>query len=156
VLEPFILRRRLTRNCTVVLRIDWLKLRLLFYLGVARLCCDPRRAVRSSALGYLQRSVLLPELNILLPTEWESVFHKVLFPLLIKLLETTNINDHIYGIEETRVRVSQLLCRIFLQHLTPLLTLPTFTTLWLTILDFMDKYFQSDQTDMLVRRRFFL
>ena len=119
--------------------------------GIARLCCDPRRPVRSSALGYLQRSVLLPELHILSPTEWESVFNKVLFPLLLKLLETTHITDHHHGIEETRVRVSQLLCRIFLQHLSPLLTLPTFTALWLTILDFMDRYLKSDQTDMLVR-----
>jgi len=124
----------------------------LLYLGIARLCCDPRRAVRLSALDYLQRCILLPELHILAPIEWESVFNKVLFPLLIKLLETTNINDHKYSIEETRVRVSQLLCRIFLQHLTPLLILPTFTTLWLTILDFMDKYSKTDQTDLLVRR----
>ncbi len=127
----------------------------MFITGIARLCCDPRRPVRSSALGYLQRSVLLPELHILSPTEWESVFNKVLFPLLLKLLETTNITDHIHGIEETRVRVSQLLCRIFLQHLSPLLTLPTFTALWLTILDFMDRYLKSDQTDMLVRISFY-
>ena len=117
--------------------------------GIARLCCDPRRPVRSAALGYLQRSVLLPELHILSPIEWESVFNKVLFPLLLKLLETINVPDYISGIEETRVRVSQLLCRIFLQHLSPLLTLPTFTALWLTILDFMDRYLKSDQTDML-------
>ena len=107
-------------------------------------------------MGYLQRSVLLPELHILSPPEWESVFNKVLFPLLLKLLETTNITDYLHGIEETRVRVSQLLCRIFLQHLSPLLTLPTFTALWLTILDFMDRYWKSDQTDMLVRKKFFL
>ena len=124
-------------------------------LGIARLCCDPRRPVRSSALGYLQRSVLLPELHILSPMEWESVFNKVLFPLLLKLLETTSITDQIHGIEETRVRVSQLLCRIFLQHLTPLLNLATFTAIWMTILDFMDKYSKIDQTDMLVRMVFF-
>ncbi|CAF1390661.1 unnamed protein product [Adineta ricciae] len=127
----------------------WYKCWCPILQGIARLCCDPRRPVRSSALGYLQRSVLLPELHILSPTEWESVFNKVLFPLLLKLLETTSITDQIHGIEETRVRVSQLLCRIFLQHLSPLLTLPTFTALWLTILDFMDRYWKSDQTDML-------
>ncbi|CAF0759689.1 unnamed protein product [Adineta steineri] len=127
----------------------WYKCWCPILQGIARLCCDPRRPVRASALGYLQRSVLLPELHILSPTEWESVFNKVLFPLLLKLLETTNITDPVYGIEETRVRVSQLLCRIFLQHLSPLLTLPTFTALWLTILDFMDRYLKSDQTDML-------
>ncbi|UJR29178.1 hypothetical protein I4U23_010392 [Adineta vaga] len=127
----------------------WYKCWCPILQGIARLCCDQRRPVRSSALGYLQRSVLLPELHILTPTEWESVFNKVLFPLLLKLLETTNIIDQHHGIEETRVRVSQLLCRIFLQHLSPLLTLPTFTALWLTILDFMDRYLKSDQTDML-------
>lgn len=94
----------------------------------------------------------MPDLHILSPVEWESVFNKVLFPLLHQLLEPTAMSDHIYGIEETRVRVSQLLCRIFLQHLTPLLSLPTFTTVWLAILDFMDKYSKIDQTDMLVRR----
>jgi brefeldin A-resistance guanine nucleotide exchange factor 1 len=134
----------------------WYKCWCPILQGIARLCCDPRRPVRSSALGYLQRSVLLPELHILSPPEWESVFNKVLFPLLLKLLETTNIVDQVHGIEETRVRVSQLLCRIFLQHLSPLLTLPTFTALWLTILDFMDRYLKSDQTDMLVRRTSFL
>ncbi|CAF3886360.1 unnamed protein product [Adineta steineri] len=127
----------------------WYKCWCPILQGVARLCCDPRRIVRASALSCLQRCILLPELNILSATEWESVFNKVLFPLLVKLLETTNINDPIYGIEETRVRVSQLLCRIFLQHLTPLLNLSTFTTIWLTILDFMDKYSKIDQTDML-------
>ncbi|CAM4905012.1 unnamed protein product [Rotaria socialis] len=127
----------------------WYKCWCPILQGIARLCCDSRRAVRSSSLGYLQRCVLLPELHILAPIEWESAFNKVLFPLLLQLLETTNTSDHTYGIEETRVRVSQLLCRIFLQHLTPLLTLSTFTTVWLTILDFMDKYSKIDQTDML-------
>ncbi|UJR20526.1 hypothetical protein I4U23_023653 [Adineta vaga] len=127
----------------------WSKCWCSILQGIARLCCDPRRTVRTSALGYLQRCVLLPELHILSPLEWESVFNKVLFPLLLQLLETSNINDQIYGIEETRVRVSQLLCRIFLQHLTPLLTLSTFITIWMTILDFMDKYSKIDQTDML-------
>ncbi|CAF1475038.1 unnamed protein product, partial [Didymodactylos carnosus] len=126
----------------------WFKCWCPILQGIARLCCDYRRPVRSSALSYLQRSVLLPELHILSAQEWESVFNKVLFPLLLKLLEPININDS-FGVEETRVRVSQLLCRIFLQHLNPLLTLPTFTALWLTILDFMDKYMKSDQTDML-------
>lgn len=101
-------------------------------------------------MGYLQRCTLVLETHGLAPIEWESVFNRVLFPLLQKLVETTNITDHIYSIEETRARASQLLCRIFLQHLTPLLTLPTFTTLWLMILDFMDKYSKIDQTDMLV------
>jgi len=40
--------------------------------------------------------------------------------------------------------------QVFLQHLTPLLSLSTFTALWLTILEFMDKYMHADKSDLLV------
>lgn len=43
-----------------------------------------------------------------------------------------------------------LLFQVFLQHLTPLLSLSTFTALWLTILEFMDKYMHADKSDLLV------
>lgn len=40
---------------------------------------------------------------------------------------------------------------MFLQHLSPLLSLTTFAALWLTILDFMDKYMHAGSSDLLVR-----
>lgn len=56
------------------------------------------------------------------------------------------------GIDEIRTRTTNLLCKVFLQHLHLLLTLNTFTALWLTILDFMDKYIKADmQSDLVVR-----
>ncbi|XP_043204613.1 Golgi-specific brefeldin A-resistance guanine nucleotide exchange factor 1-like isoform X2 [Amphibalanus amphitrite] len=113
--------------------------------GIARLCCDSRKQVRASAVTYLQRSLLVHDLQALSPAEWEACFHKVLFPLLAKLLEPSTAA----GMEETRMRAATLLCKVFLQHLTPLLSLPTFTALWLTILDFMDKYLQADRADLL-------
>lgn len=41
--------------------------------------------------------------------------------------------------------------QVFLQHLSPLLSLTTFAALWLTILDFMDKYMHAGSSDLLVR-----
>lgn len=41
--------------------------------------------------------------------------------------------------------------QVFLQHLSPLLSLPTFAALWLTILDFMDKYMHAGSSDLLVK-----
>ncbi|RUS73129.1 hypothetical protein EGW08_019109 [Elysia chlorotica] len=116
--------------------------------GIARLCCDSRRQVRSQALTYLQRALLVHDLQTLTAVEWELCFNKVLFPLLTKLLENINASDP-GGMEETRMRASTLLCKVFLQHLSPLLSLSTFTALWLTILDFMEKYMSADRSDLL-------
>ncbi|PVD38476.1 hypothetical protein C0Q70_01091 [Pomacea canaliculata] len=117
--------------------------------GIARLCCDTRKQVRSQALTYLQRALLVHDLQILSAVEWEACFNKVvLFPLLTKLLENISPQDP-SGMEETRMRASTLLCKVFLQHLSPLLSLSTFTALWLTILDFMEKYMKADSSDLL-------
>uniref|UniRef100_A0A3Q3LPJ8 Golgi-specific brefeldin A-resistance guanine nucleotide exchange factor 1 n=1 Tax=Mastacembelus armatus TaxID=205130 RepID=A0A3Q3LPJ8_9TELE len=117
--------------------------------GIAWLCCDARRQVRMQALTYLQRALLVHDLQTLDATEWESCFNKVLFPLLTKLLENISPAD-VGGMEETRMRGCTLLSKVFLQHLSPLLSLPTFAALWLTILDFMDKYMHAGSSDLLL------
>ncbi|XP_039609053.1 Golgi-specific brefeldin A-resistance guanine nucleotide exchange factor 1 isoform X2 [Polypterus senegalus] len=117
--------------------------------GIAWLCCDARRQVRMQALTYLQRALLVHDLQTLDALEWESCFNKVLFPLLTKLLENISPAD-IGGMEETRMRACTLLSKVFLQHLSPLLSLATFAALWLTILDFMDKYMHAGSSDLLL------
>ncbi|XP_053393405.1 Golgi-specific brefeldin A-resistance guanine nucleotide exchange factor 1-like isoform X2 [Mercenaria mercenaria] len=126
----------------------WIKCWCPLLQGIARLCCDARRQVRGQALTYLQRALLVHDLQTLSAVEWEACFNKILFPLLTKLLENINTQDP-SGMEETRMRASTLLCKVFLQHLSPLLSLSTFTALWLTILDFMDKYMHADRSDLL-------
>lgn len=116
--------------------------------GIARLSCDINGEVRMHALQYLQRALLVHELQTLSAMEWEACFNKVLFPLLAKLLENIDPRNAI-RMEETRMRASTLLCKVFLQHLTTLARLSTFTALWLTILDYMDKYMKSDKSDLL-------
>ncbi|XP_060943115.1 Golgi-specific brefeldin A-resistance guanine nucleotide exchange factor 1 isoform X1 [Limanda limanda] len=117
--------------------------------GIAWLCCDARRQVRMQALTYLQRALLVHDLQTLDATEWESGFNKVLFPLLTKLLDNISPAD-VGGMEETRMRGCTLLSKVFLQHLSPLLSLPTFAALWLTILDFMDRYMHAGSSDLLL------
>ncbi|KAL4239944.1 G-box binding factor [Mactra antiquata] len=126
----------------------WIKCWCPLLQGIARLCCDARRQVRGQALTYLQRALLVHDLQTLSAVEWEACFNKILFPLLTKLLENINTQDP-SGMEETRMRASTLLCKVFLQHLSPLLSLSTFTALWLTILEFMDKYMHADRSDLL-------
>lgn len=45
--------------------------------GIAWLCCDARRQVRMQALTYLQRALLVHDLQALDALEWESCFNKV-------------------------------------------------------------------------------
>ena len=115
--------------------------------GIARVCCDPRKDVRQAGLTYLQRALLAHDLRALAAVEWEACFRQVIFPLLARLLEP--ITSDMGALEETRMRAATLLCKAFLQHLSPLLVLPGFTDLWLDILDFMDKYIHSGNSDLL-------
>uniref|UniRef100_A0A6Q2WQ69 Golgi-specific brefeldin A-resistance guanine nucleotide exchange factor 1 n=1 Tax=Esox lucius TaxID=8010 RepID=A0A6Q2WQ69_ESOLU len=83
------------------------------------------------------------------PASYHTVSLQVLFPLLTKLLDNISPAD-VGGMEETRMRACTLLSKVFLQHLSPLLSLPTFAALWLTILDFMDKYMHAGSSDLLL------
>ncbi|RDD41440.1 Golgi-specific brefeldin A-resistance guanine nucleotide exchange factor 1 [Trichoplax sp. H2] len=119
--------------------------------GMAAMCLDTRKDVRNAALTNLQRSLLVHDMQKLSALEWEACFNQVLFPMLSSLIGIPN-NDAstaFVNIEETRMRAAALLSKVFLQHLTQLLTLSTFTALWLTILDFMDKCMHADSTGLL-------
>ncbi|KAJ0067243.1 hypothetical protein NL108_014383 [Boleophthalmus pectinirostris] len=48
--------------------------------GIAWLCTDARRQVRMQALTYLQRALLVHDLQTLDAAEWESCFNKVGVP----------------------------------------------------------------------------
>ncbi|KAK6100670.1 hypothetical protein QQG55_1600 [Brugia pahangi] len=80
--------------------------------------------------------------------QWEECFGEILFPLLQKLLENLSPMDPI-GMEETRVRVIQLISKILLNHLTPLNLLPSFRSLWLRLLDYMNQYLHADRSELL-------
>ena len=109
--------------------------------GMARLCCDTRPQVRTQSLTLLQRSLLVPDLQVLSPAQWEFAFLRVLFPMLRKLLEL--------GREETKLRAAMMLSKVFLQHLSPLSSLPTFSALWLSILDIIGQFCTSASSDLL-------
>lgn len=64
-----------------------------------------------SAITYLQRALLVHDLQTLNGDEWESCFNKVLFPLLSKLLEPMPNNDQT-GLEETRMRAATVLSKV--------------------------------------------
>lgn len=116
--------------------------------GIARMCCDRREQVRISAIAFLQRALLVHDLQTLTGPEWEQCFHRVLFPLLNYLLQPVSPKGPV-AMAEFRNRAATVLSKVFLHHLTPLLSLPTFPNLWTNILDFMEKYMHADKSDIL-------
>ena len=63
----------------------------VFVSGIARLCCDARRQVRGQALTYLQRALLVHDLQTLSAVEWEACFNKVpTYKLLILYCKLLN------------------------------------------------------------------
>lgn len=109
--------------------------------GIARLSTDQRRIVRTSAITCLQRALLMHDLQTLTGPEWESCFKQVLFPLLYDLL--VEVPTQFVGsdlLEESRNRTAYIMSKVFLYRLTSLISITTFSELWLEILEYIEKF----------------
>lgn len=134
-------------QCSALWALGWCPL----LQGMARLASDRRRQVRTSATTCLQRSLLVHDLQTLSGPEWESCFKQVLFPLLYELLNETpsgQLRLDANLLEESRMRTATIMSKVFLHHLTPLISLSTFNELWMDILDYIEK-FMNIGSDML-------
>lgn len=89
----------------------WLQAWRPLLQGIARLCCDSRRAVRAAAITSLQSTLLAHDLSQLSAVEWSQCLEQVLFPLLAQLLGPIAANDPL-AVEETRVRAAMLLSKV--------------------------------------------
>ncbi|CAG8666174.1 10931_t:CDS:10, partial [Ambispora leptoticha] len=112
--------------------------------GLSQQCYNPCRDVRQYAITYLQRALLDPELVSHGVTEWVVIFDVVLFPLLDQLLKPEIFEADPVGMEETRMRASALLCKIFLHYLNKLAEWGGLTSLWSQILDIMERYMDNE------------
>lgn len=64
------------------------------------------------------------------------------------LTEIPNANVDSNLLEESRMRAATIMSKVFLHHLTPLITLVTFNELWFDILDYIEKFMRVG-SDML-------
>lgn len=141
----------------------WSKYWLALLSGLARQWINAYAPVRSAAVPLLQRALFSSEL--ISDTDHASpsrtalirvVFNATLFPLMEDLLKpqvyqldppsAANKNG---GMLETRIRASALVCKTFLHllaHLAPTSETPAdaeFQSLWLDLLDLMDRMINS-------------
>jgi brefeldin A-resistance guanine nucleotide exchange factor 1 len=123
------------------------------------ICKDNRADVRNNSLTYLQKCLLSPQLTNISASIWYLCFEEILFPL-VKNLVTLKPNTPSSNtpaskldsnlLEETRLRASALLSKIFLQYLPKIIQLPQFNTLWIQILRFIEMYMKEDDNELLV------
>lgn len=73
---------------------------------------------------------------------------QVIFPLLFDLLTETPSIIEPSLLDESRIRTATIMSKVFLHHLTPLISLPSFSELWLEILDYLEKFIKVG-SDML-------
>ncbi|KAI9005729.1 hypothetical protein DFJ74DRAFT_691912 [Hyaloraphidium curvatum] len=124
----------------------WFEFWLPILSGLGQQCYHPCRDVRQSALTYLQRALLSPELEQASGDKldcWVDSFENVLFPLLDELLKPEVFRLDAAGMDETRMRAAGLLSKIFLQYLNRLSRWMELPHLWERILQYMVKYMQS-------------
>lgn len=74
-----------------------------------------------------------------------------MFPLLYELLNeipSSSARLDVGLLEESRMRSATIMSKVFLHHLTPLISLATFHELWMDILDYIEKFLNTG-SDML-------
>ncbi|KAI1297610.1 GDP/GTP exchange factor for ARF [Mortierella claussenii] len=118
-------------------------------VGLTQQCSNPCRDVRNHAMIYLQRALLLPEIVTDKISEWVVVFDKVLFKLLEDLLRPEIVQQDPSGFEETRSKACAIVCKTFLHYYFRLLVWEGLIPLWMNVLDYMDAFMQTAQSDQL-------
>ncbi|KAI8799312.1 hypothetical protein BJ742DRAFT_884663 [Cladochytrium replicatum] len=111
--------------------------------GLGQQCYHPSREVRQSALTFLQRALLSPDLESDSIDPWIDCFENVLFPLLDELLKPAVFQLDPQGMDETRMRASGLLCKIFLQYLNRMMRWKDLPDLWVRILQYLNQYMHA-------------
>jgi len=125
---------------TRLLHYDWASYILPLHMEVAKLCTHKLRILRQHCLSLLQRLIL--NLNF---SQSESsrdalpcVFNDVLLPLLADLHSLAEADRRAMdAVEETEMRASSILCKIFLHNLPLLLDSQKdgeFLRLWMAVL----------------------
>jgi brefeldin A-resistance guanine nucleotide exchange factor 1 len=124
----------------------WRTFWLPLLLTIAKHSVNGSRDIRQRAIGYLQRVLLSSQL---IPgTDQEAaltaVFERVLFPVVEELLKPQVYNQDPPGMEETRLRASALICKVFLQYLGPLARQhQEILEVFLRIIDLLERFMRT-------------
>lgn len=141
----------LTEGANIKSERAWYEFWLPILSGLGQQCYHPCREVRQTAVTFLQRALLSPELDkIEFPELFIDLFEHILFPLLEELLKREVASLDPKGMDETRMRASGLMCKIFLHHFGKLIKCKDVKGLWVRMLEYLCRYMNAGETDFLV------
>lgn len=123
---------------------------LLLISSTASQVLNASREIRHAALINLQRLLLGPQPD-LDEAQIEGIFNRVLFGLVSDLLNPRIFQLDPRGMPETRLRVSALLCKVFMHFkVNDAAKEKDILLLWIQLLDVLDKLMHVDKRDQLV------
>ncbi|KAG8901826.1 GDP/GTP exchange factor for ARF [Tulasnella sp. 403] len=130
----------------------WLSYWLAPLEALSRQSANASREIRNLAIGHLQRILLGTQITANLPENFDAqvLLDRAVFPLLEELLKPQVYARDVQGMQDTRLRASNLLCKSFL-HFSVRSTEGIADTRksWLAILDIMDRFMTSGKRDQL-------
>ncbi|EJT98345.1 Sec7-domain-containing protein [Dacryopinax primogenitus] len=127
----------------------WETLWLPLLTALQNQALNTSRDVRHTAIGHLQRLLLLPQMSDTLP-DTATLFEKAVFPLTKELLKPQVYLRDPHGMSETRMRAAGLLCKTFLHYSIKLHEEGhSIDKLWVDVLDYLDKFMNSGKHDQL-------
>ena len=121
---------------------------------LSRHSVNAAREIRHGAMSHLQRILLGSSLTSETDQKTvEEVFNRVVFPLIDELLKPQVALRDPQGMNETRLRGSALLCKVFMHlELRESRAKTDFRLLWIQVLDLLDRLMNVDRNSQLVRQ----
>jgi len=133
----------------------WRQIWITLLGAILNQCLSSYRPLRQAAITHSQRAFLCSEVLPTAPVDVRPIFDQVLFPVLDELTkpQLAQRDPGPNGIQEVRIRICALACKLFL-HLLSALASPTtpeadLQEVWLTLLDFFDRFMKSGKKDQL-------
>jgi len=129
----------------------WKNLVLPLLVVLGRHSVNAAREIRHNAISHLQRILLGSSLTSETDQHIvEEVFNRVVFPLIDELLKTQVSSRDPQGMNETRLRGSALLCKVFMHlELRESRAKTDFRLLWIQVLDLLDRLMHVDRSSQL-------
>lgn len=122
--------------------------------ALSRHSTSPSRDLRNTAIGNLQRLLFSQQIIASAddPTLVDEYFNRVVFPLLDEMLKKEVFQRDPQGMPLTRIRATDLLCKVFLRLAInqPSQQPNEVGLLWIQILDLLDRLMNIDKRDQLV------